>query len=145
MIHLTKTLLTATLVCSATVALAQFNANANANQNVPKLTGWWASAGGGTSQMFQENKRVTVLFITPDFAHKAVVVWDKASRTFIGNMTRVTRANGCTLQLDIKVEPQSDVFLLVSASLDPAVPVPPCSDLLPGQTYYDTNTKIAGT
>jgi hypothetical protein len=155
MIQWMKTLVTATIVCSATVVFAQPDGyasgnvigigNAAANQNVPKLTGWWASAGGGTPQFFQEGKRVTTLFITPDFAHKTVLAWDRASLTFMGNTTRVTRANGCTLQLNIKVEPQSDTFLLVSATLDPTLPVPPCSDLLPGQTYYDTNTKIPGT
>jgi hypothetical protein len=138
--HLIKQLVTATLVCSATAALAQ--PNGNGSQNVPQLTGWWSSAGGGTAQFFQEGKKVTALFVTPTFAHKTIVGWDSASLTFTGS---TKRADGCTLQLNIKLEPQSDSFLLVSASLDPAVPVPACSDLVPGQIYYDTNTKIPGT
>ena len=52
------------------LALALGGAAAHSNESTYNITGVWTSSGGGVAQIFQRNRNVSMIFVTPDFAHR---------------------------------------------------------------------------
>jgi hypothetical protein len=108
-----------------------------ADSRVPiyNATGVWRSAGGGTAEMFQEAKKVSMIFVGPDYAHNFEGTYTTPT-TFEGTVVRVTRATGCTTYMQVTFTVASrDLINVNAAALDSNC------DLVKDQVYTDVNYR----
>lgn len=119
------------------LALALGGAAAQPNEPTYNISGVWTSSGGGVAQIFQLNKNVSMIFVTPDFAHRYEGKYHPQTPTTVtGTLTRVTRATGCTTRMTLTYTVVSTDLIEVNATaLDSNC------DLVKNQTFFDINYR----
>lgn len=104
------------LASIAAIALLTSAQGALADGVVPtyNVTGVWISAGGGALQIFQQDDKLTMVFVVPDFAHKYTATYSDPTTT-TGTQVRVTRATGCANKMTMKYTVESSDVISVWA------------------------------